>query len=48
MTVLLVEQKLRCARRVAEQFVLLDHGRVVAEGAMSELSESLIAQYLRV
>lgn len=47
-TVLLVEQKLAFARRVAERFCLMDKGRVVAGGLMSELRESLIAEYLTV
>ncbi len=48
LTVLLVEQKLPFARRVAERFALLDRGRVVAGGAMHELDDSLIQQYLTV
>ena len=47
-TVLLVEQKLPFARRVGEQFVIMDRGRVTASGAMSELSDELVQQYLTV
>lgn len=47
-TVLLVEQKLPFARRVASQFCLMDRGRAVATGIMSELSEDLIREYLAV
>lgn len=47
-TVLLVEQKLPFARRVGEQFVIMDRGRVTAEGAMDELSDELVQQYLTV
>lgn len=47
-TVLLVEQKLAFARRVAERFCLMDKGRVVAEGEMDELNDNLIAEYLTV
>lgn len=48
MTILLVEQKLKFARKVAEQFVILDRGRKVAAGAMGELSEELVQRYLVV
>lgn len=47
-TVLLVEQKLPFARRVASQFCLMDKGRAVASGKMSDLSEDLIREYLTV
>ena len=48
LTVLLVEQKLPFARKVGDRFCLLDRGRNVATGAMSELDESLIRTYLTV
>jgi urea transport system ATP-binding protein len=48
LTVLLVEQKLPFARKVGDQFCLLDRGRAVAAGAMPELNEELIQQYLTV
>ena len=48
LTVLLVEQKLPFARKVGDKFCLLDRGRNVATGAMSELDESLIRAYLTV
>jgi urea transport system ATP-binding protein len=48
LTVLLVEQKLPFARRVGDGFVLMDRGRVVADGAMGSLGEDLIHQYLTV
>ena len=48
LTVLLVEQKIPFARRVAERFTILDKGRTVASGEMSGLNESLINQHLRV
>ncbi len=48
LTVLLVEQKLPFARRVADRFCLLDRGRVMASGAMDELNDELIQQYLTV
>jgi urea ABC transporter, ATP-binding protein UrtE len=48
LTVLLVEQKLPFARKVADRFCLLDRGKNVATGGMSELSEDLIRTYLTV
>jgi urea transport system ATP-binding protein len=48
LTVLLVEQKLPFARKVADRFCLLDRGRVMATGAMEELGDDLIQQYLTV
>lgn len=47
-TVLLVEQKLPFARRLAQQFTILDRGRVVASGAMAQLDDELIKRYLVV
>jgi urea transport system ATP-binding protein len=48
LTVLLVEQKLPFARRVADRFCILDRGRAVASGAMDELHEGLVKEYLTV
>jgi len=48
LTVLLVEQKLPFARKVADRFYLIDRGRAVANGAMPELTEQLIQKHLTV
>jgi urea transport system ATP-binding protein len=48
LTVLLVEQKLPFARRVADRFCILDRGRHVAAGSISELSDDLVKMYLTV
>ncbi len=48
LTLLLVEQKLPFARRVAQSFAILDRGRAVAAGAMSELSDELVSKHLVV
>jgi urea transport system ATP-binding protein len=48
LTVLLVEQKLPFARRVGQRFTLLDRGRAVASGAMSELGDDLVRRHLVV
>lgn len=47
-TVLLVEQKLPFARRVGEEFIILDRGRKVASGHMPDLNDELIQKYLTV
>jgi len=48
LTVLLVEQKLPFARRVADRFTIMDKGRQVAGGAMSELDDTLVSRHLAV
>ncbi|NEV61067.1 urea ABC transporter ATP-binding subunit UrtE [Thiorhodococcus minor] len=48
LTVILVEQKLPFARRVADRFCILDRGRAVAKGLMEELDEKLVREYLTV
>jgi len=48
LTILLVEQRLPFARRVADRFCLMDRGRVVAGGAMAELNDATVAKYLKV
>jgi urea transport system ATP-binding protein len=46
--VLLVEQKLPFARRVARTFCMMDRGRSVATGAIGELNDDLVRQHLVV
>jgi urea transport system ATP-binding protein len=47
-TILLVEQKLPFARRVAQRFCILERGRVAASGQMPELTSDLVDRYLKV
>lgn len=47
-TVLLVEQKLPFARRVGDHFCILERGKQVATGAMSELDDELVQKFLTV
>jgi urea transport system ATP-binding protein len=47
-SVLLVEQKLPFARRVASRFFLMERGAVVADGAMDTLSDDLVRKHLAV
>ena len=47
-TVLLVEQKLPFARKVANRFCIMDRGRHVAVGAMDALADDMVKRYLTV
>ena len=47
-TVILVEQKLPFARRVADRFVILDRGRLMATDRIEELNDDLVREYLTV
>jgi urea transport system ATP-binding protein len=48
LTVLLVEQKLPFARRVASEFRMIDKGRIVASGGIDALTDELVKQHLTV
>jgi len=48
LTILLVEQKLAFARKVADNFYILDRGRIVAKGLIDELNDDLIHKHLVV
>jgi urea transport system ATP-binding protein len=48
LTVLLVEQKLPFARRVASEFCILDKGRRVAAGSIDELTDQVVREHLSV
>jgi urea transport system ATP-binding protein len=48
LTVLLVEQKLPFARRVASDFCILANGRRVAAGAIDELTDDVVRTHLSV
>jgi urea transport system ATP-binding protein len=47
-TVLLVEQKLPFARRVASDFRILEKGRCVAAGSIDNLTDDVVRQHLSV
>ena len=47
-TVLLVEQKLPFARRVADHFVIMEKGRNVASGPMGDLNDDIVQRFLSV
>ena len=48
LTVLLVEQKLPFARRVAGQLRVIDKGRLVKSGGIEQLTDELVRQHLTV
>jgi urea transport system ATP-binding protein len=48
LTLLLVEQKLPFARKVATRFTIMDRGRAVADGNIDELNSELVAKHLTV
>lgn len=48
LTVLLVEQKLPLARRVADGFHFLSKGRSVAEGPIADLDDEVAQRFLTV
>jgi urea transport system ATP-binding protein len=48
LTVLLVEQKLPFARRVASEFCILDKGRRVAAGPIGDLTDHVVREHLSV
>jgi urea transport system ATP-binding protein len=48
LTVLLVEQKLPFARRVASEFRIIDKGRIVGGGDIAALTDELVHQHLTV
>lgn len=47
-TIAVVEQNLKFARRLAEEFVIIQKGAVVAAGSMDELMDDIIKKYLSV
>jgi urea transport system ATP-binding protein len=48
LTLLLVEQKLPFARKVATRFTIMDRGSAVADGNIGELNPELVAKHLTV
>ena len=48
LTILLVEQKLPFARRVADAFAVMEKGSVVAEGPMADLTDEIVQRHLSV
>ena len=47
-TIVLVEQDIRFARRASSTFAVMEKGRVVASGAVSDLTDDLVHRHLAV
>lgn len=47
-TIVLVEQNLKFARRVADDYLIMQKGTIVAAGKMTELDDGIIRKYLSV
>ena len=47
-TVILVEQNVAFARRASTGFLLMEKGRVVAEGSVDKLTDDLVHRYMTV
>ena len=47
-TIVVVEQNLKFARKLADHYAVIQKGTVVASGKMEELNESIIKKYLSV
>jgi urea transport system ATP-binding protein len=48
LTLLVVEQKLAFARRIGTDYIIMERGRLVATGAMSEMTDALVHRHLAV
>ena len=46
--IIIVEQNLKFARRLADRFLIIQKGEIVAGGAMEKLSDEIILRYLTV
>lgn len=46
--IIVVEQNLRFAKRLADKFVIMQKGMVVADGTVGELSDELVNKYLTI
>ena len=47
-TLLLTEQHIKVARRLGDDFLMIDNGRVVATGAIGDLDDALIHKHLTI
>ena len=48
MTLILTEQHIKIAKKLADMFIIMDIGRSVAQGPISELTEDLVEQHLTI
>ena len=48
LTLVLTEQHIKIARKLAHEFVIMDRGRIEARGLISELSDEIVNKYLMI
>ena len=48
LTVVLTEQHIKIAKKLAHEFVIMDRGRIEARGLISELTDELINKHLMI
>ncbi len=48
MTIVLVEQNVRFARRASKRFIIMDRGSVAAQGSVQELTDDLVHRHMAV
>ncbi|ROO24197.1 urea ABC transporter ATP-binding protein [Salinisphaera orenii MK-B5] len=48
MTLILAEQHIKVARKLSDRFLMIDNGRVVAEGDIDELTDELVDEHMTV
>lgn len=46
LTMILTEQHIKVARMIAHAFIMMDNGRITAQGRIEELSDELVAQHM--
>jgi urea transport system ATP-binding protein len=47
-TLILTEQHIKVARRLSDAFLMVDNGRVVADGPINDLSDEIVHRYLTI
>jgi len=48
LTIVLIEQNVEFARRASHRYAMMEKGRVVAEGSIEDLSESLVHRHMAI
>ena len=48
LSVVVVEQNLKFAKRIAERFLIMQKGQIVCQGKMEELTDEVSKKYLSV
>ena len=47
-TIVVVEQNYRFCRKVADRFIMMQKGKIVASGMKEDMSDDLVQKYLSV